>query len=81
MSEDEDAAGTSEEEIMVAIRDHYAPAVGTKDIADRVGVSRQATDRRLRQMLEKGYVESTKVGRSRIWWLTTEGSRRIDEEA
>jgi len=80
MSEGESGSGTSDEEILKAIRNHFAPAVGTADIAARAGVTRQAADSRLRNLLDQNLVESTKVGRSRIWWLTTDGGRYLDKE-
>ena len=68
------------EKLLVAIRNHYAPAVGTSEIAERVGVARQTVDRRLRKLESEGLVETEKVGQARIWWLTTEGRRRIDDK-
>lgn len=66
----------SDEQVLRAIRDHYAPAVGTTDIADEVGLSRQAIDKRLRKFERNGLVETDKVGQSRIWWLSTAGKKR-----
>jgi len=68
------------EEILRAIRDHYAPVIGTQDIADAVGVTRQAVDKRLRRYEREGLVETDKIGRSRIWWLTTKGKKQIQGE-
>ena len=57
----------------------YPPALGTSDIADRIGLSQQATGRHLNRLEEEGYVESDKVGRARIWWLTDEGKEMVDQ--
>jgi len=65
-------------EILLAIRNHRAPAVGSSDIGSAVGVSRQAVDRRLRNFEDDGLVKSDKVGQVRIWWLTTEGRELIN---
>lgn len=73
------AGSVSDSDILRAIRDHYAPAVGTQDIADAVGISRQAVDRRLRNFRSNGWVETDKIGRSRIWWLTTDGKKQIQQ--
>jgi len=70
----------TDEKILTAIRNHYAPAVGTSDIAERLDVSRQTVDLHLRDLWEEGLVDSTKVGRSRIWWITSQGKREIFEE-
>lgn len=67
------------EKLLTAVRNHYAPAVGTQDIADEIEVARQTAERRLWQLEEDGLVETDKVGRSRIWWLTTDGRRHLSE--
>jgi len=71
---------TSDEEILAAIRAHRAPAVGTKDIADAVGVSRQGADSRLRALESDGLVDRYKAGRSVVWWLTPAGDRFLDKD-
>jgi len=68
----------TDSELLRAIRNHRAPAVGSSDIASDVGVSRQAVDRRLRNFADEGLVNTDKVGRVRIWWLTAEGRERIN---
>lgn len=70
----------TDEKIMRAIREHYAPAVGTSDIAEQVGVTRQTIDLHLRDMWDEGLVDSKKVGQSRIWWLTSRGNRELSGE-
>jgi len=69
----------TDERILRAIRDAYPPAVGTSDIADELGVSRQAVDRHLRELVDKGYVNTSKIGRSRAWWLSDEGRKKLAE--
>lgn len=66
-----------DDDILKAIRDHYAPVIGTADLADEVGISRQAVDKRLRRFESDGLVETDKIGRARIWWLTTDGKRKL----
>lgn len=70
---------TTDEEILAAIREHRAPAVGTKDIADAVGVSRQAADNRLRNLEADGLVNRYQAGRSLVWWVTPAGERFLDK--
>ena len=69
------------EKVLRAIRDHFAPAVGTSDISDEIGVARQTADKRLRELWDAGLVDSTKVGQSRIWWITSRGNRKLSELA
>jgi len=65
--------------LLLAIKNHYAPAVGTQDIADEVGVARQTAERRLWQLEDDGLVETEKIGQARIWWLTTDGRRHLSD--
>jgi predicted ArsR family transcriptional regulator len=53
--------------------------VGTADIAEEIGVARQTADKHLRTLVDDGDVETEKVGKSRIWWLSTDGRKRLAE--
>lgn len=66
--------------ILRAIRDAYAPAVGTSEVADELGVRRQTVDKHLRKLVEEGYVNSKKIGRVRVWWLSDQGKKRLADE-
>lgn len=70
---------TSDKEILSAIDDHFSPAVGTSDIADATGVTRQAADNRLRKLEDDGLVESYKAGRTLVWYLTKAGERYLED--
>lgn len=70
---------TSDVEVLAVIDEHFAPAVGTADIADEVDVSRQAVDRRLRQLQEDGLVEKYLVARDVVWYLTPAGQRYLED--
>ena len=67
--------------VVLAMYRTYGPAVGTSEIAEQLGVSRQAVDNRLREMETNGLVLSRKIGRSRAWWLSDRGERRAVELA
>jgi predicted transcriptional regulator len=48
---------------------------GAQEVADLLGVSRQAVDRRLRQLEDDGAIWSKKVGPTRVWlhpWVLPE---------
>jgi len=59
-----------EEEILEAVGEH-SPAA-TSEVADEVGCTRQNADYRLRQLEERGLVESKKIGAVLVWTLTDE---------
>jgi len=72
--------GTSDLEILRALQSHRSPAVGATDIAEVVGVTRQAVDRRLRNIQDDGLVEKYDAGsRATVWYLTPAGKRYLDD--
>ena len=58
----------------------YPPVLGTSEIAEKTGVSRQAADQRLRRMADDGLIDTRKIGRSRVWWITNKGQRYLDPD-
>lgn len=67
-------------EILQFISDSYGPAVGTADIAEHFDVKTQTASKYLNRLSEGGFVETRKVGRARIWWLTPAGEREISPD-
>lgn len=63
--------------VLQSIHDIYGPAVGTSEIAEKLGVTRQAVDNRLRELESDGYLNTRKIGRSRVWWLSDKGEQRV----
>ncbi len=62
--------GLSDDDVIEAVRETQ-PA-GTADIADALGVQRQAADYRLRTLREESRVQSQKIGGSLVWTLPDE---------
>lgn len=58
----------TEEDFLNAVED--LQPVGTSEIADTVGCSRQNADYRLRKLADEGKVTSDKIGNSLAWTLT-----------
>jgi predicted transcriptional regulator len=69
MTEDREYRHHDDEEFLEAIRNGNQ---ATSNIADDVGVSRQAADQRLRQLRGDGAVESEMIGNSLVWSLPDE---------
>lgn len=68
---DHDADGTfspehTDAEILAAVRAHEPAA--TSEVADELGVTRQAVDRRLRNLRDAGRVNSKKIAASLVWF-------------
>lgn len=69
----------SDEAILKAIHQIYGPAVGTSEIAEEVGVARQTADKHLRDMADRGLVNTRMVGQVRVWWLSDTGEKQVTE--
>jgi len=68
-------------QILREVRNHYSPAVGASEVAERVEVSRQTVDRHLRNLEEEGLVNTRKIGRVRVWWLSDDGKLFLDKKS
>ncbi|GAA0297227.1 hypothetical protein GCM10009066_09450 [Halarchaeum salinum] len=71
----------SDMEILRAIQTIPGPAFLTSELADRIGLSRQGTSRRLHDLEEEGLLATKKAGGRRLWWLTYDGERRLAEDS
>jgi len=69
----------TDERILRVIRDAYAPAVGTSEIAEELDVERQTVDKHLRNLSEDGYVNTKMIGQVRVWWLSDAGRKLLAE--
>jgi len=63
----------TDEEVVRVIVSAPTPAVGTHDIAEAVGVSRQAAERGLEDMVERGLLKTGKISGVNTWWTTEKG--------
>jgi DNA-binding MarR family transcriptional regulator len=78
---DDPIPGKTDDEVLAAIESHHAPAVGVTDIADVLPVTRQAVYSRLQNLEADGLVESYKVSRDTVWYLTPAGRRYLEKGA
>jgi len=69
------------ETILQTLVSAYKPALKTTAVADRIGLSQQATSKHLKRLAEDGYVDSDKIGPARIWWITDDGKRYLNSAA
>jgi len=70
-----------DETILQTLLSAYKPALSSTAVADRVGLSQQATSKHLKRLAEDGFVDSDKVGPARIWWVTDDGRRYLNSAA
>jgi len=69
----------ADEAFLRSIRNDYRPVRGTVGIANDIGMTQQGATQRLRKLEADGLVNTDKIGRSRIWWLTDAGRRYLSE--
>jgi predicted transcriptional regulator len=55
------------------------PAVFAVELTGPLDMSRQGVDRRLRDLQDKGLVNSKKAGRARMWWVSDDGWKLLEE--
>lgn len=51
--------------------------LGTRELADGAGMSRQGIHNRLSSLEANGYVGSHDVGNARAWWITESGLEEL----
>ncbi|NGM71410.1 hypothetical protein G6M89_20845 [Natronolimnobius sp. AArcel1] len=66
-------------EILMLFSKSDDPALFTGEVADEIGFSNQGTLPRLRELEEKGLLETKSGGRVPIWWLSDEGHEYLDQ--
>jgi len=66
------------ETILRTLASAYKPALSTSDVADRIGLSQQATSKHMKRLSDDGLVDDDKVGPARIWWITDAGRRYLN---
>lgn len=61
----------SDEEILSVLRRADLPVLSTADLAESLPIARRTTLNRLKQLRERGVVDSYTVGgRNTVWWTT-----------
>jgi DNA-binding MarR family transcriptional regulator len=68
----------SNHEILVAGRNIPEPVFTSTEVGERVGMSQQGVDKRLRKLEEKSLLCTAMKGSARIWWLSYRGQNFID---
>jgi len=67
-------------DVLKEIRLAYPPVQAPKDLAERLEISNTAVSNKLKDMEENGWVESERVGRARVYWITDDGRAQLDPE-
>jgi hypothetical protein len=65
---------TTEQEVLIAIRDTDGPIVTVGDVSEAVGCSGETARRKLTELHDDGRVERRKIGASAVvWWVPDPG--------
>lgn len=67
-------------EVLRELRLAYPPVLAPKDLADRLDISNTAISNKLQDMEKKNWVESDRVGRARVYWITDVGRAQLDPD-
>jgi len=59
--------GNTDNDVVAAVRAHEPAA--TSEVAQELGLTRQGADHRLRQLRDKGRIESKKIAASLVWYV------------
>ena len=70
----------SDREILLIFVESDDPVLFTGEVADEIGFSNQRTLPRLRDLEEKGLLESKSGGRVPVWWLRDKGRKSLKTE-
>lgn len=63
----------ADEELIAAVEASETPIACARAVADRVGLSRQATTSRLTRLADEGVIESGRVGEATpVYWVPEE---------
>jgi DNA-binding Lrp family transcriptional regulator len=72
----------SDEEILAVLREADSPVLSTADLAESLPIARRTALNRLKQLRERGVVESYTVGgRNTVWWATDSAVLTSDIES
>ncbi|EMA09214.1 MULTISPECIES: winged helix-turn-helix transcriptional regulator [Haloarcula] len=67
-------------ETLVLIGLHADPVVTAPELAEELGISSQAVNKRLTTLEDNGYIASKKVGAAaKVYWLTEDGNEKVSE--
>lgn len=59
----------SDDEIIEFIANSEYPALGTGEIAEQFDMSTQGISKRLRDLADRGEIQTRMIGPTRVWWI------------
>ncbi|MFC4406397.1 helix-turn-helix domain-containing protein [Haloarchaeobius iranensis] len=71
----------SDREILGIFAETTEPVLSASEVADQLPIGQTGTYQRLRELHDRGLLDTKKVGQGRAWWITDEGRTFVDEES
>ena len=71
----------SDAEILSTFVDSVDPVLSAPEVSESLSIGTQGTYQRLRELHDRGLLDTKKVGQGRAWWITDEGRTFVDEES
>lgn len=68
----------SDEKILQLVVESSDPVVTAPELADELPISKTGVYKRLRDLDERGLIDSKKIGQGKAWWITTDGEAFLD---
>jgi len=68
---------TTDRQYLRLFRESDDPVLFTSEVAESVGVTQQGAYNRLKELQERGFLDSKK-GQERVWWLTKRAWRKLN---
>lgn len=65
--------------ILRVFEEHSDLILSTREVAERLPISRRGTHPRLLELEDRGLLDSKKVGRSKAYWLTDAGREYLED--
>ena len=69
----------SDSQILDLFVEHEDPVVSAPELAEELPISKTGVYKRLRDLDERGLVDSKKFGQGRAWWITGDGRSFLEE--
>ena len=70
----------SDSQILELFVQHADPVVSAPELAEELPISKTGVYKRLRDLDDRGLVDSKKFGQGRAWWITEAGQEFLEEE-
>jgi len=69
----------TDEDILLVFKESSDPVLSAPEVADEFGYTTAGIYKRLRELSEKGDLDTKKIGQGRAWWITEKGRESLSK--